>query len=180
MPCKSGTRQDIEDSKVAARERREQQKRDAVDPFQIYWHELVDRVHGPSGGLPRLSDVERQYWGVGCLVGEVHNGGFEQYFYNSSGETYPDTIEGLRAMGAEASLLLLQEAKRIIFGRAEVPGETGARRQILAEAGTDALQVQLDELDKLFWADPDELAVRSEAFAVTHGLMRHIPAPSHL
>lgn len=171
MPCKSGTRANIEASKVAAQQERE---RDATDAFRIYWRELIARVYKSSEGLTQLSDVERQYWAVGCLSDEVYNGGFDQYFHNSSGATYSDAVDGLQAMGARTSLLLLQKAKQMIFGFREVPEESIARRTILDAAESDSLQLRLDELDKKFWTDPDELAVRSKAFANTHGLVRPV------
>jgi len=68
MPCKSGTRSNIEAAKAAAQREREL---DATDPFRIYWRELVGRVYKSPAGLTKLSDVERQYWAVGCLCGEV-------------------------------------------------------------------------------------------------------------
>jgi hypothetical protein len=169
MPCKSGTRANIEASKVEAQREREL---DATDPFRIYWRDLVARVYKSSAGLTQLSDVERQYWAVACVSGEVYNGGFSQYFHNSSGATYSAAVDGLQSMGATTSLLLLQKAKQMIFGFAEVPEESNARRTILAVAESDSLYQRLDELDKQFWSDPDELAVRSEAFAVTQGLVR--------
>ncbi len=169
MPCKSGTRSAIEASKVEAKRQREL---DATDPFRLYWRELVDRVYKSDAGIAQLSDVERQYWAVGCLSGEVYNGGFDQYFYNSSGATYSAAVDGLKAMGATTSLLLLQQAKQMIFGFTDVPEETRARRSIQMSVESDALQQRLDELDKQFWKDPDNLAMRSEKFAISHGLVR--------
>lgn len=168
MPCKSGTRADIEASKIAAKREREL---DATDPFRIYWRQLVDRVHKPSTGKIPLSDLELQYWAVGCLSGEVYNGGFHQYFYNSSGATFAAALEGLKAMGALASLLLLQRAKQMIFGFVDVPEDSFARRTMLVAAESDSLWKRLQELDQEFCAAPDELAVRSEAFAIGHGLV---------
>jgi hypothetical protein len=168
MPCKSGTRANMEASKVAAQREREL---NATDPFRIYWRELIDRVYKPSAGLTPLSGIECQYWAVGRLSDEVYNGGFEQYFHNSSGATYSAAVGGLHAMGATASLLVLQKAKQMIFGFAEVPDESKARRTILAAVESESLYQRLDELDKQFCADPDELAIRSEAFAVTHALV---------
>lgn len=169
MPCKSGTRSNIEASKVAAQRERQ---RDLTDPFRIYWRELIARVYKSSSELTKLSDTECQYWAVGCLSGEVYNGGFDQYFHNSSGATYCAAVAGLQAMGATKSLLLLQKAKQMIFGFADVPEESYARRTILAAAQSDSLRQRLDEIDKQFWTDPDDLAVRTERFAVVHGLVR--------
>lgn len=168
MPCKSGTRANIEASKVAAKKQREL---DATDPFRIYWCKLVDRVYKTPDGLNSLSDTERQYWAVGCLSGEVYNGGFDQYFHNSSGATYIAALHGLEAMGALASLLLLQKAKQAVFGFADVPEDTCTRRIMLRAAESASLQQRLDELDRQFWQDPDKLGELSEAFAIRLGLL---------
>lgn len=168
MPCKSGTRAQMEASKVAAKREREL---DATDPFRIYWRKLVDLVYKSPAGLNALSERELQYWAVGCLSGEVYNGGFDQYFHNSSGSTYAAALGGLDSMGASASLLLLQKAKQIVFGFNEVPEDTTARRTLLESARDESLQQRLDALDTQFWADPDKLAELSEAFAIRHGLV---------
>lgn len=175
IPCKSGTRAKIEASKVAAKREREL---DATDPFRIYWRKLVDMIYKTPGGLSSLSEVERQYWAVGCLSGDVYNGGFDQYFYNSSGSTYISALHGLDAMGAVVSLNLLQRAKQVIFEFNDVPEDTGARRAMLASVQNASLQQRLDELDKNFWADPDKLAVLSEGFAIRHGLVQENAQPN--
>lgn len=169
MPCRSGTRANIESSKIAAKRRREI---DASDPFRIYWRQLVDTVYKTPAGLSSLSDLELQYWAVGCLSGEIYNGGFDQYFYNSSGDTYAPAMLGLEAMKALKSRDLLQNAKQAIFGSRAVPDDTGARRTVLVAVQNDALQSELDELDKQFWADPDRLSELSQAFAIRHGLVQ--------
>lgn len=169
MPCKAGTRANIESSKIAAKRSREL---DANDPFRIYWRRLVDVVYETPGGLSSLSELDLQYWGVGCLSGEVYNGGFEQYFNNSSGKTYRSAKRGLEAMGALTSRDLLQSAKQAVFGSGAVPEDTAVRRTVLAAVQSEALQQRLDELDKQFWADPDKLSELSEAFAIRHGLVQ--------
>ena len=169
LPCRSGTRSRIEASKAAAKREREL---DANDPTRIYWRKLVDMVFKAPDGLRSLSEVERQYWAVGCLSGEVYNGGFEQYFHNSSGSTYNDALKGLEAMGAQASLILLQKAKQVVFGFQAIPEDTGMRRSMLTPMGDESHQRRLDELDKQFWADPDNLAELSQDFAVRHVLLQ--------
>lgn len=169
MPCKLGTRAEIEAAKVAMKRLCELED---TDPFRLYWLELVNKVYKSDAGIAGLSNVERQYWAVNCLSGEVHNGGFDQYFYNSSGSTYSDAVDGLKAMGATTSLLLLEKAKKMIFGLADVPGETGIRRRIQVAVDSDALQRRLDQLDKKFWGDAGNLATRIENFAISHGLVR--------
>jgi hypothetical protein len=107
------------------------------------------------------------YFAVGLLEGEVYNGGFHQYFFNSSGSYYAVTVRGLMAIEAHQSLSLLREAKEHLFPKKSVPADTATRRRALPDEST-----KLDELDKIFWKDPDGLPSRMGAFARKHGLVR--------
>jgi hypothetical protein len=127
-------------------------------------------VHETPNGFESLSEVERQYFAVGLLDGEVYNGGFHQYFYNSSGDTYPEAIEGLETMGALQALELLRKAKQIVFGIAEPPKHTGPRRALLASVESTC-EERLASLDRLFWKDPDSLSAKFERFAEERGLI---------
>lgn len=169
MPCKSGTRAHIDAAKIAAEREREL---DASDPFRIHCRQLVARVVESPSGLAQLSEVEKQYWAVDRLFVEVHNGGFHQYFFNSSSESYSAAVDGLAAMAATTSLLLLQKAKQMIFGFAVVPIETVMRRTIVIGAESDSLQERLNRLDEQFWQDPDGMEGRIKAFALSRGLVR--------
>ena len=113
MPCKIGTRESIEAAKLYYQRERDLDK---IDPFRKLWRELVRRVYETDLGYAGLSDAEKKYFAVGLLEGEVYNGGFDQYFFNSSSDYYSDAEIGLEEMGAVQSLSLLKRAKEIVFG----------------------------------------------------------------
>jgi hypothetical protein len=127
-------------------------------------------VHETQNGFASLSRAERQYFAVGLLEGEVYNGGFHQYFFNSSGDSYLYAIEGLEAIGALQALQLLRKAKQIVFGFAEPPQSTGRRRALLHSV-ENACEVRLASLDSLFRKDPDSLGAKLELFAKEQGLI---------
>lgn len=165
MPCRHGFRANLEASKACYRKRR---ALEGKDPMKALWHALTDRVHRTEAGYSGLDVPERHYFAVALLDGEVHNGGFEQYFHNSSGDHYLDAVAGLEAMEARASLELLLKAKQILFGFGDVPTSTGLRRRIDVTASQ---QQRLAPLDRAFWANPDDLVARVEVFAVRHGFV---------
>lgn len=165
MPCRHGFRANLEASKAYYRKRRE---REGKDPMQALWRALLERVHRTAAGYSGLDVPERQYFAVALLDGEVNNGGFEQYFHNSSGDHYLDAVAGLAAMEARASLELLLRAKQILFGFGDVPASTALRRR---GDVTASQQQRLHPLDRALWKDPDGLVVRVEGFAVRHGLV---------
>ena len=136
----------------------------------VYWCELVGRA------LPDVSVLagpERAYFAVSCLVGEVYNGGFDQFFSNSSGELYEDALEGLDRMQAMESASLLRRAKAILFGSTPVPTAREERTALMPTFGADQSAPewsQLEALDKAFWNDPDKLGDRCVAYAKEHHL----------
>jgi len=164
MPCAAGIRESMETSREYYRKRRESEQ---DDPVRALWLSLVRRV-GQGDGYSGLTLPERRYFAVGLLDGEVNNGGFDQYFYNSSSDYYLDAVAGLEELGATKSLELLLRAKQIVFGFRDVPTYTAQRRQTTT---SDSQLSRLDPLDRQFWADPDGLVERVEAFLHEHGLI---------
>jgi hypothetical protein len=79
MPCKGGYRKDIEEG----RRRIEEEKKRRDSPGDRFWRSLVDRVHRTPEGYGGLTEAEQVDFAVCVLEGEVYNGGFEQYFFNS-------------------------------------------------------------------------------------------------
>ena len=167
MPCAAGAREAIEASKQHYNKQREL---DRADPVRILWRSLVDRVHQADSGYLSLSDAEKRYVAVGLLDGEVHNGGFDQYFFNSASSCYNDALLGLEEIGATASSGLLLKAKQIVFGFDSVPVDTPVRRQISRPLSASQSS-RLDHLDKLYCADPDNMSDRIEAFLRRRGLI---------
>jgi hypothetical protein len=74
-------------------------------------------------------------------------------------------------MGAMDSLVLLRRAKQIVFGVASVPEDTEQRRELLRQIDYNSYGPQLDELDRLFWEDPDKLSERAQLFAHRNALL---------
>ncbi|MDR3157534.1 MAG: DMP19 family protein [Zoogloeaceae bacterium] len=111
-----------------------------------------------------------------ATVREVCNGGFDQYFHNSSGDYFDSAVEGLRTIGALESLRLLLAAKEVLFGDAAVPVDTGDRRIFLAAADSETESNRdeaLDALDRAFYEDPDKFADRMREFAKKHDLQKN-------
>jgi len=173
MPCKGGYRESIEARK---REIREEREADRTDPYRKLWLSLVQQVYDSSAGFDGFSNDQKLYFAVGCLEGEIYNGGFHQYFFNSSASYYGYAEEGLTAIGASQTRQLLNEAKNILFPSQPVPAAIGERRQKLQELigseqdGTKLSQ-RLSDLDTRYYLDSEEIATRMKAFARDRGLL---------
>jgi len=168
VPCRSGTRQNIEPAKKWHREQRE---RERTDPLRRLWRDLVTRARETPNGFASFSEPEQHYFAVGLLEGEVYNGGFDQYFFNSSGDHYRYAVEGLEAMGAPQALGLLRQAKQVVFGFDEPERDTERRRAFLRSSVDESHSKRLNSLDSLFWKDPDSLGAKFEQFAKNRGLV---------
>jgi hypothetical protein len=53
-----------------------------------------------ESGWDALTDVEKQIYAIQLLDMEVNNGGFAQYYFNSSGDSWQDALSGLDKIGA--------------------------------------------------------------------------------
>ncbi|MCX7256823.1 MAG: DUF4375 domain-containing protein [Polaromonas sp.] len=163
MPCKGGYRANIE----ASKKRREEERIYEQSAERKYWVALVERVHGSPEGFQLLADAEKTYYAVSCLIGEVYNGGFDQFFSNSSGALYVYALDGLLEMGAQESASLLSRAKQIIVGEAHIPLDGAECNTELRENESSS---ELEALDKAFWTDPDNLGERCKQYAISHQL----------
>src|SRR5688572_8834519 len=74
-----------------------------------------------EAGFQALSLSEKTYFAMTCLIGEVYNGGFEQFFSNSSGAMYGYALSGLLEIEAHEAAALLEEAKDVLFPSHRVP-----------------------------------------------------------
>jgi hypothetical protein len=58
----------------------------------------------------------------------------------------------------------------VLFDFAEAPVDIEARRLLMSKNGSRSHDSRSDELDKLYWKDPDDLSARIERYARTHNL----------
>ena|SRR5258708_9616332 len=92
---------------------------------------------------------------IDALEGEVNNGGFDQYFYNSAGDNTPETIHALETIGALAMADIVKRAANK-FPAGLPPKDRFARQDILLEKFPDA--VEFRDLDEEFYRYPDDLS----------------------
>lgn len=141
------------------------------NPFFVLYSSLIDRVCHSAGGFDELSDAEKLYYAMTLFQNEINNGGFHQFFFNSSGSYYELIENGLVTFDEPQTLELLHEAKRIVFPGIAVPVEMQRRRDLLPAPAPDLMN-RLNELDQRFYRSPDTLTPKLEAFARQRGLVQ--------
>ncbi len=158
-PCSRGEREQINEG----RRRFEEMKAYRQSPSWLFWKRLV------AMSTAEMSEAESFYYAANLVRGEVLNGGFEQFFSNSSGSYYGIAERALRRLDATEAAGILRDAKTVLFGAADVPdwhGRNAVTRAI--EHGSECYET-LSALDKRFWELNEDLCERIESFGVECG-----------
>ena len=131
------------------------------NPGELYWS-LVETVwddieiyKGPEEFARTLTRVSRPagfLFAAHFCQSEVCNGGFGQFFSNSTGVLAPEAVEGFKAIGQAFVAEIIQEACCLF-------GEPYPRERSLREDKLGAIDSELlDSLDQKFYAIIDSEA----------------------
>src|SRR5262245_55698170 len=72
-------------------------------------------------GYRKSARRDRYLWDVSWFETQVENGGVDQFFFNSTGDRAIETLEALRAIGADDSARLVEAAVALFPGAAPDP-----------------------------------------------------------
>lgn len=100
--------------------------------------------------LSPLNEWELTVYLVEELQSEIMNGGFDQYFINSSGNHWEDAIIACEAIGAIQTAELLQKAAQA-YG-CELPRDREEREEAIENNAKDGYDEKLTALDSIFYA----------------------------
>ena len=120
-------------------------KRRNEDINLLNYIEIVQKKCKNGEKITKLNPVERVIYLISEFEAEVNNGGFDQYFINSSGKYASETIECLKKIEAFHTAGLLKEAIETIA--------TAKSEEDLAE-----IEGKLDKLDDRFYKYEDNLS----------------------
>ena len=112
------------------------------------------------------SAVQKVFSAVWALESEVYNGGFSQYFQNSSSETVGFVVEALEMISASNAAGICRNAVATAF-----PEGLPADPEAISSAASDfsiEIQDSLDILDNKFYKQPDNLTQLLFAFVSDH------------
>jgi len=117
-------------------------------------------------GFDALTPAERVAYCVDALEREVNNGGFHQFFLNSSGDTTAETAAALEAIGAAAAGSLFARAV-VAFPGGQPPKDREQRVRILEGVSEETRETWL-ALDDEFYTYPDDLTALMRRFVGLH------------
>ena len=121
-----------------------------------------------------LSSPERIFRAIWELEAELNNGGFDQYFFNSSGSLVPDVVAALKAIGAFAMASIVEDAIGVMPAGVSWRDEALRREAVIALRRPD--DESLDSLDEKFYHCPEDLTALLYAYVCDH--RREIGAPA--
>jgi len=105
--------------------------------------------------MDKLTEQQKQFYYNQCLEREINNGGFNQYFFNSSSDFTHKTVKSLRAIGANKTADILQKAIDQ-FPNSNVPEDRTERQEILEQI-QEMADLICEELDQKFFNYEDNL-----------------------
>lgn len=106
-------------------------------------------------GLASFTQAERFVYAIEGMQREVNNGGWNQFFFNSSGALAFDLVPALQAVGSTKNLSIAERAVKV-FGKPASLGEED-RAQHLVKITKDGEISPWDGLDDEFYQAPEDL-----------------------
>ena len=126
-----------------------------TNDFVVAMTEHLDNKTQYGEDMSALSEAERIFYITQTLEMEVNNGGFSQFFYNSSGNFSNELVGAFTAIGANATAAICQKAISA-FGR-DIPVDRDEREEMLDELESDEIDEILEECDSAFYDYEDDL-----------------------
>ncbi len=115
--------------------------------------EKVGTLCGYGNELSMLNEPQKVFYITQLLEMEVNNGGFEQFFDNSSGDFTNRMLADLETLGAQAIIPIYKKAIAAYGG--SLPEDWDARRDFLdsvSERKADRISGILSQCDEAFYA----------------------------
>lgn len=125
---------------------------------------ILDLVEG--GGVGALSAPERTVYMAYFMDAEVHNGGFDQYFFNSQGNHSAETVKALEAVGASRSANHLRRARALF--KPEAPSPDRDVRWAQMDRIPKATREQWNAMDEAYYASDENVMALVCAYVRAH------------
>ena len=122
-----------------------------------------------TGVLSQLDPAFSHVYATWITEAEVYNGGFNQYFFNSTGLLAPAAAEGYAAIGSPERALIVQTAMERVLDQSATLASAWSERTLEAFSASYKLEIFAD-LDEAFLAvdDIENVSERRVAFIRAH------------
>ena len=134
--------------------------------FVIAMSSWVGRKSNYGNHMAALTPEEQVFYVCYVLEGEVNNGGFSQYLYNSSGNDAYRVAECMEAIGAMNTAQICRTA--IAAFDQPIPHDWTERQNFLDDFLTDDVDEILNECDSRFYDYEDNLEQLTYSYIQAH------------
>lgn len=132
-----------------------------IEIGQLLW----DKSHGDKN-FESLNQREKNVLYIEMFESQVNNGGFDQYFFNSSGEYAHETVIALKEIKAPQMADILNRAINV-FPKLPIPKDTEQRREYMDDISESISEIW-NSLDAEFYKYPENLAELSVEYVKFH------------
>ena len=123
----------------------------------------IDEKCEYGDAMEKLNEHERLFYITQTLEQEVNNGGFSQYFYNSSGNFANEVVDAFTRIGAHKTAEICKKAVAVFNG--QVPVDRDERENLLESLDCEDI---FDECDNAFYDYEDDLEALNYAYVMKH------------
>ena len=134
--------------------------------FIIAMSSWIGRKSNYGEDMDALTPEEQTFIICNHLEGEVNNGGFSQYLYNSSGNNAYRVAACMDTLGAHRTAEICRSAFAVF--NQPIPQDWDDRQEFLDEFLTDEIDVFLSQCDSLFYQYEDDLEQLTYSYILTH------------
>lgn len=120
-----------------------------INDFIIALNDYISNKCQYGDDVSVLSEPERIFFITQSLEMEINNGGFLQFFYNSSGDFSSELVYAFTTIEANKTVEICKKALAA-FGR-EIPNDRTKRREMLDEMESDEIDELLESCDNAFY-----------------------------
>ena len=114
--------------------------------------EIIGKKISERDEFTGLNDYEKTFIYIDIFENHTTNGGFEEFFWNSSGQFSHEILAAYEAIGANKTATLIYNAFKE-FGEIPIPKDHAFRKKILTELNSNAW----DTLDQAFYKSKEAI-----------------------
>lgn len=130
------------------------------------WADFYEAYAPFKRQMAELTKGQRAIYGTLWCDSEVDNGGFNQFFSNSTGMLGPEAVEGFRLIGMDETAKTVEAA--IAFAKFDpYPRERKERQERLEKAESN-LDTWYEKIDKPFYAANESMEAKQAAYIRAH------------
>ncbi|MEQ1767173.1 MAG: DMP19 family protein [Methylotenera sp.] len=145
---------------------------DQQDPaYKVYcaaFDVVFDKNDGDIEHINRLSRESRIVYLLWNFDGEIHNGGFDQLFFNSLGDYCLEILGYLEELGALKSYILLSKAISLFPNSLPANNRQERWSQLNSFSSSSQYQMEIDQLNSEYWKYEDKLNDLLDSYVLAH------------